>query len=259
MGLIMLSKDRPILPEAKEVVEDLPGMDGEHDYSTVNPDAEVKYKPRTHEITFNLDRNKISWHDPRAIRQAARKIAAWLGCGVAILVFDDEADKQEYARVSNKLDLENQIESGRPFTVNFKCRPFPCQIDSAEAITLDSNILLDGDLRLGDEYQFTMYGNKTVNINNFGTHTVKPVIEITGSFTAITFTLGSKSITYTENVTSKTITLDCVLKQAREGTTNKNNKVTGDFLTLPVGVNSIQITGTGLNCTVTFKFRPLYY
>lgn len=258
-SLIMLSKNRPILPEAKEVVEDIPGMDGEHDYSTANPDDELKYKSRTPEITFNFDRNKINWRDPRVIRQAARKVAAWLGCGEKVLVFDDEADKQELAKVSNKLDLENQIESGRPFTVNFKCRPFPCQIDSAETIILDSSILLDSDIRLDDAYQFVVTGNATVEVNNFGTHSVKPVIEIVGTFTTLSITVAGKTLNYTEAVSNKTITLDCALLQVKDGATNKNNAMTGDFLTLPVGVNSVQISGTGLNCTVTFKFRPLYY
>jgi predicted phage tail component-like protein len=234
-------------------------MDGEHDYSTVNTDNEVKYKPRTQECTFSFDRNKINWRDPRVIRQAARKIAAWLGCGEAVLIFDDESDKQEYAKVSNKLDLENQIESGRPFTVDFKCRPFPCQIDSVESITLDSNILLDSDLRLDDEYQFTVIGNRMVEVNNFGTHSVKPVIEITGSFTALSITVGGKTLNYTEAVSNKTIVLDCALLQAKDGIINKNNVATGLDLILPAGISSVEISGTALNCTVTFKFRPLYY
>lgn len=259
MGLILLSKDRPILPEAKEVVEDLPGMDGEHDYSKVNSDNELKFKPRTHEITFYFDRNKINWRDPRVIRQAARKVAAWLGYGEAILVFDDEKDKQELAKVSNKLNLENQIESGRPFTVNFKCRPFPRQGTSTENIILDSDVLLDSDLRLDDEYQFAVTDATTVEVNNFGTHSVKPVIEVTGTFTTLQITVDGKTLNYTEAISNKTITLDCALLQVKEGVTNKNNVMTGSFLTLPVGINSVLISGTGLNCTVTFKFRPLYY
>ncbi len=259
MGLIMLSKDRPILPEAKEVVEDMPGRDGEYDYSTINPDSELKFKPRTQEITFNFDRNKINWRDPRVIRQAARKVAAWLGYGEAILVFDDESDKQEYAKVSNKLNLENQIESGRPFTVNFKCRPFPCQIDSMESIILDSSILLDSDLQLNDEYSFAITGNATVEVNNIGTHIVRPVIEVVGSFTTLSVTVAGKTISYIETVSNKTVTLDCALMQAKQGATNKNNKITGDFLILQPGKNQIQISGAGLNCTLTFKFRPLYY
>jgi predicted phage tail component-like protein len=259
MGLILLSKDRPILPEPKEVTEDIPGADGEYDYSQVNSDNEQKYKPRVQEITFAFDRNNINWRDPRVIRQAARKIAAWLGCGESTLTFDDEADKQEYAKVNNKLDLENQIESGRPFTAQFRCRSFPCQIDSVETLMLDSKILLDSNLRLGDEFQFAVTGNTTVIVNNFGTHSIKPTIEITGSFTSITIAVGNKSITYSEAVSSKTIILDCAVKRASDGDTNKNNKLTGDFITLPVGVNSVQITGTGINCTVIFRFRPLYY
>lgn len=259
MGLIMLSKNRPILPEVKEVVEDVQGADGEYDYSAINPDNELKFKPRIQEVTFNFDRNKLNKQDPRVIRQAARKVAAWLGRGESVLIFDDEADKQEYAKVNNKLDLENQIESGRPFTVNFKCRPFPCQIDSVESIILDSSILLDSDIRLDDVYQFTVNGNKTVEVNNFGTHSIKPVIEIMGTFTTLSITANGKTLNYAEAISNKTIILDCVLLQAKDGMTNKNNVMTGDFLILQSGINLVQITGTGLNCTVTFKFKPLYY
>ena len=50
----MFSKNRPILPEPKIVSEDIPGMDGEYDYSNVNPDGEIKYKPRMIDIDFTL-------------------------------------------------------------------------------------------------------------------------------------------------------------------------------------------------------------
>ena len=32
-GLVMFSRNRPILPEPKLVAEDIPGMDGEYDFS----------------------------------------------------------------------------------------------------------------------------------------------------------------------------------------------------------------------------------
>jgi predicted phage tail component-like protein len=259
-GLIMLSKNRPILAEPKEIAEDAQGRDGEFDYSACNPDEEIKRKPRIQEITFAFDRNKINWRDPRVIRQKARSIAAWLGVGEALLVMDDESDKQEHAKVSNKLDLENQIETGRPFTVYFKCRPFSEQIDSSENITLlDSKVLLDSTLRLDDRYQFIITENTTIEVNNIGTHSVKPVIEITGTFNTLHFVASGKALIYNEALVSGTLSIDCKTMQARNGATNKGSMLSGYYLILAAGINSVQIGGAGLNCTVTFKFKPLYY
>jgi predicted phage tail component-like protein len=258
-GLIMLSKNRPILPEPKIITEEAAHMDGSFDFSESNPEEETKYKEFNQEIEFNFDRSRINWRDPRAIRQISRSVAAWLAGGEGELVFDDSLDVYYLARVSNKLDLENQIESGRPFTVYFKCRPFAIQRDSTESITLDSWISLDSDIRLDDVYSFDVSGTKTVEVNNFGTHSVKPVIEIVGNFTTISFTLNGKTLTYSEAITGETLIIDNALMIAKKGSSIKNTKLTGDWLTLPAGINSIQISGAGLNCTVTFKFRPLYY
>ena len=117
-GLVMFSRNRPILPEPKIVAEDLPGMDGEYDFSAVNPDGEIKYKPRMLDIDFTIKERNPYW-----LRLKANQIAAWLSCGEQKLVFDDEPNKYYLATVANKLDLGNQILSIKTFTVHFRCRP----------------------------------------------------------------------------------------------------------------------------------------
>jgi predicted phage tail component-like protein len=258
-GLVMQSKNRPILPEPKIVTDEAACMDGEYDYSTVNPDNEVKYKSRTLEITFNFDRGKINCRNPFLIKQQARKIAAWLACGEAALIFDDELDKQELAKVVNKLDLESQVESGRPFTINFKCKPFSLLCETVEEIGLDTDIPLDSDYRLDESYIFNVSGNTSIEVNNFGTRNVKPVIEVMGTFTTLSITANGKIITYSESIASETITIDCEKLQTKKGILSKGQVVTGEYLTLITGLNAVQVSGSGLNCTITFKFRPLYF
>lgn len=252
-GLVMFSKDRPLLPEPKIITEDAPGIDGELDYSSVNPDGETKYKDRPLEIEFTLKEP-----DPRYLRIKAREIAAWLACGEKQLVFDDEPDKFWLARVANRLDLENQIVSLKRFTIQFKCRPFAYWGQTTDNLILDSDILLDSDIRLDEEYSFSITGVTTVEVNNVGTRDTKPVIEVTGQFTTLAITVNGKTMTYNEALSSGTLRVDCEHMQVAIGSTNKTNAV-NDFIKIPVGINEVQIGGTGLNCTVSFIFRPQFY
>jgi phage-related protein len=128
-----------------------------------------------------------------------------------------------------------------------------------ETITCESNVSLNSDLRLDDEYQYTVTGNATVEVNNFGTHKIKPVIEVTGSFTTISITMDGKTLGYAEALANGTVVIDNAKMQVAKDSINKNSVTTGDFLSLTAGVNSVQISGTGLNCTVSFKFKPMYY
>jgi phage-related protein len=212
----MFSKNRPILPEPKIIVEDLSGMDGEYDYSAVNPDEEIKYKPRPHDIEFTLRER-----DPRKLRIKANKIAAWLACGEQPLIYDDEADKYYLAKVVNKLDLENQIVSIKRFTVQFRCRPFKFGLYLEGADVWDT---FNFEEDVAQEVEFDVVGSAIKNIINVG-RKVSPVINVNANMT-----IEISAITY--------------------------NLVPGDNkfydLKLKTGDNQITITGTG---HIKFLFR----
>ena len=73
--------------------------------------------------------------------------------------------------------------------------------------------------------------------------------------------MNGKSLTYTENCTDQTITIDNVNATVKNGTTNKLSKVTGDvadFLKLIPGNNLITCSKTGSDMDFVFDFSPLY-
>lgn len=253
-GLIMLSKNRPILPEPKIIVDEVPHLDGDYDYSECNPDGRTKYKPRTHEIEFSLKER-----DPALVRIKAHEIASWLACGEQQLIYDDETAVFYLARVANKLDLENQILSVKRFTVQWKCRPFGFSVvQSSEQIQFGQGLMLGYGYRLDMvPLVFEVAGAKTLNVYNPGRY-VKPLIRITGSLTNISFVANGKTLTYGAALDDETVDIDCSKSQATKGSVNVNNNVSGNYIEFGDGDNTLQITGTGLNCTVSLIFRYLY-
>jgi predicted phage tail component-like protein len=257
----MLSKNRPILPEPKTSYDEATGMDGEYDFSDANPDSRTKYKARVQEVTFELDRKRIDCRDPRIVRIYAHSIARWLACGEQYLIFDDETAVFYMARVINKLDLETQIQAGRPFTVQFKCsQPFGNLVTkSSEQIKFGQGLMLGYGLRLDMvPTVFTVMGYKEINVYNPGTY-VKPVIEISGAIGTISFTCNGKTISYNTAFEGDDLAIDCQKKRAIiAGTVDSTDDTSGDFVEFIQGDNILEIDGTSLNCTVTIDFRAQY-
>jgi predicted phage tail component-like protein len=231
MGLVMLSKNRPILPEPKIIVEDFTGVDGEYDYSNVNPDGRTKYKSVTDEIEFSFVNKKMS-----DVRAKAHLIAAWLACGEAQLSYDDDPNKYYLAKVVNKLDLENQMNRLRTFTVNFR----------------------HGFAFASTETSATYVVTEPVGkvIANPGTY-IKPKFTVTGSFTTLTLTCNGKTLTYNEALADASIVIEN-MQCIKDETLNMNNKLSGSFFEFAPGNNTLAIGGTGLNCSVAVSFRPQY-
>ena len=233
MGLKMQSKVRHILPEPKTVYEDLPGVDGEYDFSEVNPDGRTKYKPFVDEIGFTIIAANAA-----AVRVKAHEIASWLACGEKQLQYDDDPGKYWLARVINKLDIESQLVKLKSFTAQFKCQP-----------------LGYGLTEIDETYTGIVAAADKV-IANPGTF-VKPKITITGTFTTLTLSCGGKTLTYSEAIAGATIVIDnfhCI----KDGSINVGSKLSGNFFEFVNGNNTLSIGGTGLNCSITVSFRPTY-
>lgn len=247
-GIIMRSKNRPILPAVRQQYEEIQGKHGSIDFSDDTLDDKI----------IEVDCTFIERSIPD-LRNKARQIAAWL-YGKGELVFDDEPDLYYVGRLVNQIDLEQMVCLGR-FTLQFRCHPLAQAVEFVADIYLDSDITLYRNLRLdGDYYSFTVTSPTTVEVNNWGTAPVIDlVIKVTGSFTNLTLATGGKTLLYNEALQSKTLTIDCGKYQAHIDGVSKLNKISGDFLELASGINQITISGTGLNCTVSFVFKTEFY
>ena len=86
-------------------------------------------------------------------------------------------------------------------------------------------------------------------------------IIVTGTFSTFTIAMNGKTLTYTENCTDQTITIDNVNATVKNGTVNKLSKVTGDvadFLKLIPGNNTISYSKVGGNVSFVWDFRAQY-
>lgn len=239
---------RPLRAARREKTMVVQGRHGAYRFPGETYDSkivQVKFK--------SVDKTKV------AARLKVREIAEWLS-GKGMLWFDDEPDKCYNAVIYSDVPLDvNYILSG--FIIQFECAPFDSLKYKANDIILDSDLLLDSRIRLDDSYSFSINASGTVEVNNFGTFAVRPVIEITGSFSTFSISIGGKTLNYTEAILNETVKIDNDLYTVKKGTTNKLSVITGDtdyFLELQPGVNEITINGTGLNCTVLFDFSPLF-
>ncbi|TCN00864.1 putative phage tail component-like protein [Paenibacillus sp. BK033] len=255
LGIIMLRQSkRPMLASTVDSTADVAGMHGAYDFG-------AKLSP----MQFGLECAMIT-QSPRELQAAAERIAEFLldasGRPRQLeLVFDNKPSKKYTVRYSGSLDIDRIIGLGT-FTLPFTAfDPFSYQTElSTDELDWDSDILMDNE-RITFDYEppiYTVTAPGAVEVVNYGAFEIWPVIKVVGSFTSLSLTADGRTLVYGEAVASGTVTIDCQRMQAKLGTTNKNNKVSGQFIKLQPGTNSVQIGGTWLNCSVSFVFRAKY-
>ena len=253
--IVMKSKNRPILPEPKEIVEDVQSIDGEYDFSEVNPEGRTKYKTKPIEVECTCFQKDLTY-----LRIRAHEIATWLNCGKKPLIFDDETPVYYLAKVSNQLDLEQQIAQLGRFTINFKCDPYAYGvIPSNEQLKFGQGIVCGYGYRLDmvpTIYKITE--PTTLKVYNPGTF-INPIIKIIGTGSNISITSGLKTLSYNKSISSAELKIDCKKMQATLNGVNVNNDITGNVdIEFTNGNNDIQISGSNLDLTLTLEFKYPY-
>lgn len=253
LGFIFLRESqRPVLPKTRDRTASIPGLDGEIDFGArlESRDINLELSPRARtadDLTRQIDALTAILTDqtgrPRSVE----------------LVLPEHTGRRYMVRYSGSLPVDRIVGAGK-FTLPLVAfDPYAYQItDTSGPILLDSDIELDSDIRFDDGFTYAVTGPATVEVNNFGSIDLYPVIQIGGSFTTLTLTANGQTMSYNEALASGTLTIDCKKMQARFGSVNKNNKVTGKWLKLMRGINTVQIGGTGLKCSVSFVFRPMF-
>jgi len=214
------------IPETREITMDVPGRPGVYYLGT--EDGERVFRLR---LGFNVN----STHQAKM-----RDLAAWLNprAGECELRFDAEPDKFYMMRVARKWQLP-----GRPLWVEF-----------------------DVEFRGSDPYA---YGNQlnyssagasplALAMANLGTIETPMTITLTpstGAVTAVTLALGSQVMTVSGPFT-QALTIDTAKMTAVTSGANAVGQVGGDWLTLPPGENTLNVSWTGGSLTVAVSFRP---
>jgi len=252
-GLVMQSKNRPILPEPKIIIEDIPARNGVYDFSESNPYGHIMYKEREVSVDCKFVNKSIV-----DLRKNARKIAAWLALSEGKLIFDDEPCVFYLARVSNRIDLEHQISKIGSFTIVFTCRPFAYSVvTSGDIPSYGDGLYYDDHAFYGGNNVFSVTGYKTFNVVNYGTY-VKPIIILDGTFDNVLITYESKSLQYLQQG-SGVLSIDCEKNRVTKDGLNVINYISGEFFELVSGDNIMEISGTNLDCNLYFVFNYLYF
>jgi len=192
----------PSLIKAERNVEEfeIPGRSGDItiDYET--------YKP----ITFTLECTVIN-------EDKMEDIKSWLN-GFSDLIFSWRSDKYYKAKMINRIDISESMDSLGEFPLLFKCQPHAYSLRN-DIITL----------------------NAPGTIYNGGGSISKPIITIYGTG-AITLTINSINVILTNVV--EYVTIDSELMDAFKDSQLMNQFMAGEFPELIKGANTISWVGT---------------
>lgn len=179
-GLTMLTKSRPILPEKRSNLIDLPGADGSIEYAAVNDFGRAMYQNR--KFTMSLH---IAGSDIFDLQRKLSRAAAWLSGGAGELIFDDMPTTIWTAEVKGNIDYVPERSGTKAILeVEFDVQPFSyvdftaaagpsigAEISIGESIPMGGQSLsFDVAAIRGAEYQMNFY--------NCGTAPVRPVISV---------------------------------------------------------------------------------
>jgi len=203
----------PSLIKAERNVDEIPiqGRDGDVtiDYKTYKP---VIY---TLECTV-LDEDKME------------SIKSWLD-GFGDLIFSWRSDKYYKAKMINKIDISESMDSLGEFPLLFKCQPHAYSLGN-EIITLTA----------------------TGTIYNSGSAIALPIIKLFGTG-SLTLTINGITVNLTNVVDY--VTIDSNLQESFKDLAYKNQYMTGLFPILEKGNNIISFTGaTKIEITPNFRY-----
>lgn len=244
-----------ILPEQRQYVIEIPGMDGVHDYNIRSYGTRIITK----KVYFDGDYAFLRAHQ--------EEIMAWLANSGQYkkLIFGDKSNRYYMAKVVSAIEFSNTTnrEIG---SVQFVCNP-PWQY-SAEgmALTPEYYALINSTV---DNNQFVLEINNVpavMKLYNNG-QPVKPVIKLIGyNPNLTTFMFGDKEISFcgTSDIFDG-IVIDCESETVTRMSDGENlySSMIGDFIEVPHGYSEIAFVRAGdgqypVSLTAIVEFTPIY-
>lgn len=253
LGLLLTKADIPLLPDVRQVEEEIPGADG-------ILDLETKFGARPINLTFELVEDYEVDYQLRL-----SEIAAVFNpvSGEKILVLERMPFKQWRVKYNGTINVEKIATLG-VFTAPFKAyKPFAESVvganetlDLGEGFTLGIGYELGGDLLTAVTVTTSP---TTFTIKNLGNYESYPVITVSGTADNLTLTNTTTGEQFTFSDTlSGTLVINCVSKTVRKNDLNVFAFTDGEFPRLVSGDNVFTATATNPNLTVTFDYRHIY-
>lgn len=177
------------------------------------------------------------------------------------LIYDYEPDKYYLARYSGSMSIERYFSMGKFDLPMIAYDPHAYSIlESTEDVLWGDDIpfMSDIPLEIGSS-QYTVTNPQTLNIDNFGSQVVRPIVEISGSATSLTLTIQGESFSL-GTFTNSTFLIDAERYAAMKNGQNFLFQLQGNLekLQLTLGANAIKIGGSNLNINIAFKYRAKY-
>lgn len=168
------------------------------------------------------------------LAERVNAVMAWLNSKKGYQRLEDnfEPDIYRLAYYSGGNEFINKLTLVGEATLTFTCRPERFYKSGETAVVV-----------LGTPH----------TVDNPTLFIAKPMFYLKGSGT-VTLSAGGKTLTITLG-SNEDITIDSERMNAYQGTTNKNNQVSGEFPVLVPGTNTIATTGT----VSSLQFVPRYY
>lgn len=173
------------------------------------------------------------------------------------LIFANQPDRQYMVRLSGQLPINRMAGLGTFSLPMIAYDPFAYSTYESDDINVDTPVLVDTPISVDAAYNYALTSQTTLAIDNFGGLNVKPVIEIVGSFTTLSLTVGGVVTTYNAAM-SGTLILDFQRSTVRIGSTNVLLNTNARFGQLPPGISAVIVAGTGINIAMSIKFKAKY-
>lgn len=255
LGLLLTKASIPLLPQTRQIEEEIPGRDGSIDLQT-------NYGPRQIELTFEfIEKEEVAYQNNLT------KVAGAFNPlkGEQVLVLERNPGKQYRVKFNGSIPIEKLAQIGT-FTVPLKAfNPFPeSYLKSDEPLDLGDGATLGMGYELGDG-ESTTYSvtasPTTYTVEHLGNHVAKPVITITGTGSNITVTNDTTSEGFTWSGTlgsNDTLVVDCENITIKLNGNNAFANFSGDYLTLAEGDNVFTVTATSPYLTIDYDYRHVY-
>ncbi len=250
---VLLDSAEPALPAVRNLSVTVPGRHGAYDFGGY-------FEPR--EFTLNCVFPRQSYTElKRQIRAFVRRFVDDYGRPKTVkLRFGDEVDKYYNVRITDVIDVERAAERGF-FALQLTAHdPYAYStvandeiVWGSEVITFEWHYLLGMG---GTGGGVTINAPTTIDTYVEGER-LRPVVEISGSATALTIDANGRAF----SLPSFTNTAWVIDGENYTVTRNGNYDLaalTGDFIELVHGDNTIDVSGSNINVQMTIKYRDKY-
>ncbi|MDT3426063.1 phage-related protein [Paenibacillus forsythiae] len=249
IGVQLVSREIPALPEAEENAVKLAGRDGQLNFGST-------YAART--LSLGLF---IMGDDYDGV---VGKLAGIFNVrrSPLIILFSDRPGKRYVAEYRGSISFDTST-GNRLINVPLKMDdPFPESQHSTELREYGEGLEYDqGYFYISDSYFEITASGQTATVNNEGSDVAYPLIRITGAFTDLALSDGEQTFTFSGSVgSSDVLEIDCDLSKCRVRLNGENafSRSNGVFFSLERGETTFTVMAGSPNFTLEIIYRYKY-